>query len=277
MLDENLREARAKLKVYRDKRVKPALDDKILSMSNGFAIHGLCQVYKYVGNEEALNRSVQAYKYIKKYMMKDSNVLLSSVRNEVGNIEGMIDDYASVIRGALALFEVTQEEDYLKDALALIRKTLDLFYDEEHGGFFVGSKDNKALIYNPKEIYDGATPSGNSLMAMNLLQAYLLTEELEYKELLDVMIESFSYDLNNYKQHASYLMRVVKLLATGTKELKVYLPNKDHKKEALAWMMQRKGYTVSKLLVDPSMCLEGQVTLYSCENNTCNKPEILDL
>lgn len=272
MLDKDLIESRAKLKVYRDKRIKPALDDKILSMSNGFVIHGLCEVYKYMASEEALEYAMDAYGYVKKYMINDSYMLLASVRNEVGNVEGMIDDYSAIIRSALALYEVTQEEMYLKDALALMSKTIELFYDNEHGGFFVGSKENKALIYNPKEIYDGATPSGNSLMAMNLLQCYLLTEDPEYKEFLDIMIDSVSYDLNNYKQHASYFMRVVKLLSKGTKELKVYIPNNDKRDVIIKWMVNQKGYNVSKLIVDESMCLEGKPTVYSCENNSCKQP-----
>ena len=276
MLNAELKEARLRLKSYRDLRIKPALDDKVLSMSNGFVIHGLCEVYKYLGDDEALNRAADVYKYIKKYMINDSNVLLSSVRNNAGDIEGMIDDYASVIRSALALYEVSQEEFYLEDALALTRKSIELFYDEEHGGFFVGSKVNKSLIYNPKEIYDGATPSGNSLMAMNLLKCYLLTEEEQYKGFLDIMIESFSHHLNSYKQHASYLMRVVKLLANGTKELKVYIPDNENRSEVVKWMVTNKGYSVSKLIVDETMCLEGKPTIYSCENHSCKKPEILD-
>lgn len=277
MLNAELKEARNQLKAYRDKRVKPALDDKILSMSNGFMIHGLCEMYKYLGNEEALNRAVDVYKYIKKYMINDTYTLLSSVREQVGNIEGMIDDYASVIRATLALFDVTQEEAYLDDSLALMRKAIELFYDEEHGGFFVGSKENKGLIYNPKEIYDGATPSGNSLMAMNLLKCFLITEDVQYKGFLDIMIESFSHHLNNYKQHTSYLMRVVKLLSEGTKELKVYTPDNNKRKQVVNWMVSQKGYTVSKLIVDESMCIEGEATVYSCENNTCQQPEKIEL
>lgn len=277
MLDQELIDIRRELKTYRDQRVKPALDDKILSMSNGFAIHGLCEVYRYLNNEEALNLAIDAYYYVNKYMIKE-DVLLASIRNDKGNVEGMIDDYASFIRSALSLYDVTQEEKYLTDALKLMKKTIELFYDEEHGGFFVGSKENKALIYNPKEIYDGATPSGNSVMAMNLLKCYLITEEPMYKEFLDIMVDSFSHHLNNYKQHASYLMSVVKILAQGSKELKVYLPDKTNRKAVLKWMLKEgKSYTITKLVIDESMCLDGQVTVYKCENNSCKQPVVLDL
>jgi len=279
MLDPQNVTLRSMLFDYREKRIKPALDDKILSMSNGFMIHGLVEVYKKVSKEKhILELAINAYQYIKTYMLNDDYILLASVRNNQGTTEGMIDDYSAVIRGVLSLYEVTQKPEYLEDALHLMGKTIELFYDEEHGGFFVGSKENTGLIYNPKEIYDGATPSGNSLMAMNLLKCYLLTEDISYKSFLDSILDSFSYHLNRYKQFAAYFMRVVVGLTKGTKELKLYLPDQSYMDEAVLWLNnQGNDYLVKKVMVNPELCLEDKPTKYHCANMTCLQPEIVDL
>jgi uncharacterized protein YyaL (SSP411 family) len=268
---------KAILKEYRSKRVKPALDDKILSMSNGFAIHGLCQVYRYTGDQHALELAIRSYDYIHQYMFTQEGLLLASVRDDRGDVEGMIDDYAAIIRGLFNLYDVTFEDRYLEDAVRLIDKTVELFYDEEHGGFFVGSQYNKALIFNPKEIYDGATPSGNSLMAFNLLKCYLLTENDDVKILLDRMIENYSYQLNEYKHYAAYFVNLISYLEKGTKEAKIYMMHADQKESIIQWLRKSdKAYFVTRLFIDPSMCLEEKPTLYECENMLCHAPRIIE-
>ena len=277
--DKKIKAMRVKLAAYRGKRVKPSLDDKILSMCNAFAIHGLACMKEVFEDEEALSLAVKAEKYLDTFMLK-GNCLLASVRNETGNTQGTVDDYGAYVRALFKLFAVTQEESYLKKGLKLLNQALSKFWDPKDGGFFIGELNNPELIYNPKELYDGAIPSGNSLMAGNLLEAFLLTEDLHYKRTLDQLIACFSKDLNQYKIHSAYFMRVIRLLQSGTKELKIYVADENARQQVLQTYKAarlQKMYPHHVLLVktDPAMCIDGLPTVHYCENGACGLPELL--
>jgi uncharacterized protein YyaL (SSP411 family) len=248
-------------------------------MCNGFAIFGLASMYEIFEDNEALQMAIRTENYMdEKMLQKDS--LLVSVRNNTGNIKGTLDDYSAYIRGLLKLFSVTQEDDYLEKGLTLIDLTIKKFWDNENCGFFVGEQSVNDLILNPKDLYDGAIPSGNSMMANNFLLAYLLTEDMIYKKYLYEMITVFSNDLNRYKIHASYFMGVIRRLQSGTKELKIYV--KDFKtKEKIA-----KEYTAKRLnslqkndihriIIDKEKCIDQLPTVYFCENGACSLPKLL--
>lgn len=277
--DLRIKTQRDKLKNYREKRIKPALDDKILAMSNGFAIHGLMTMYEVFEDEEALEMAVRAEAYIHKYMIRNGELLVS-LRHNVGAIGGTLDDYGAYIRGLLKLFAVTQEDIYLKRGLLMMEVVLSTFWDQEQGGFFAGKTSNRELIYNPKELYDGATPSGNSLMAFNLLFALIITEDVRYKRYLDDMVASLSADLNRYRIHASYFMSVIRKLQLGTKEVRIYVKDAEAKERIVksnSYLMLQGRYIhdMKLVLINPEKCIDQLPTLYFCNNGACQMPELL--
>jgi hypothetical protein len=277
--DLRIKTLRDKLKNNREKRIKPALDDKILAMSNGFAIHGLITMYEVFEDEEALEMAVRAEAYIHKYMIRNGELLVS-LRHDVGAIGGTLDDYGAYIRGLFKLFAVTQEDIYLKRGLLMMEVVRSTFWDQEQGGFFAGKTSNKELIYNPKELYDGATPSGNSLMALNLLFAFIITEDVRYKRYLDDMVASFSADLNRYSIHASYFMSVIRKLKLGTKEVRIYVKDAEAKERIVksnSYLMLQSRYThdIKLVFIDPEKCIDQLPTLYFCNNGACQMPELL--
>lgn len=270
---------RNKLLEYRNQRIKPALDDKILSMCNGFAIFGLATMYEIFEDSEALQMAIKTEKYIDEMMIKNGSLLVS-VRNDTGNINGTIDDYSAYIRGLLKLFIITQESHYLEKILSLIDLTIKKFWDNENGGFFVGEQNTNDLIFNPKDLYDGAIPSGNSMMANNFLLAFLLTEDVIYKKYLDEMIGFFSNDLNHYKIHASFFMDVIRTLQTGTKELKIYVKDFETKEMVVKEYSYKKLNFLHKnnihmIIIDKDKCIENLPTVYFCENGACKLPKLL--
>jgi len=270
---------RNKLLQYRNQRIKPALDDKILSMSNGFAIFGLASMYEVFEDKEALQMAVGAENYVEEKMMKNDSLLVS-VRNNAGNINGTIDDYSACIRGLLKLHTVTQNDYYLEKGLNLIDLAIKKFWDNENGGFFVGEQNANDLILNPKDLYDGAIPSGNSLMASNFLQAFRLTEDTIYKKYLDEMITFFSSDLNRYKIHASFFMGVIRSLQTGVKELKIYVKDFETKKKIVKEYSAKRLNSLHKndihmIIIDKDKCIDQLPTVHFCENGTCRLPSLL--
>jgi len=107
-------------------------------------------------------------------------------------IKGNLDDYAFMIYGLLELFEASFNVDYLKSALSLNKTLLNHFWDFETGGFYFTPDDGEELLIRKKEIYDGAIPSGNSIMMLNLLKLAQLTENEEFKKRGDELERAFS-------------------------------------------------------------------------------------
>lgn len=274
--DESIKYLRNKLLAYRSQRIKPALDDKILSMSNGYVIHGLLSVYETFGWEKALNLAIEAQSYIHEYMVHDET-LYASARDDQKGAKGTIEDYAAMIRCNIKLYLLTQNTSYLEQCIQLEAWTERLFWDDDDHGYFVGEKGSSELIFNPKELYDGATPSGNSLMVNNLLLLFLLTNDIHYKQRVDELMHFFGGQLNTYKIYASYFINAIRLLNIGTKEVRIVVPN-DKSKELFLEMYsykklkQKYGFDVYHIQIGPEQCLDQHTTVYLCKNGVCDLP-----
>jgi len=161
---------------YRQKRTSLHKDDKILTAWNGLMIAALADASVAFGNEACLDTAKRAAEFIQSNLCRDEQVF-TSFRDGERSGHGFLDDYACYIYALLRLYSATPEACYLDLAKRLAGKTLSNFFDEEHGGFYLTGNDGEVLFVRPKESYDGAVPSGNSVMAMNLVLLNLLTGE----------------------------------------------------------------------------------------------------
>jgi hypothetical protein len=148
---------------------------------NGMAVWALAGLSQQLGDKQYLNMAKDCMTFLlNKAESMDagqkgkpaglSENLFVSYRRGAYKGVGLLDDYAWIICGLLALYEATSKEEYLKKAVKYGKTALKRFFDEEKGGFFQWGKENETLILNQKEIYDGAMPSGNSVMAWNLVR-----------------------------------------------------------------------------------------------------------
>ncbi len=166
-------------KVYkaREKRVHPYKDDKILTAWNGLMIAALAVGARVLDNKEYAEAAEKAVAFIKSKLVREDGRLLARYREGDAAYSGYLDDYAFLIWGLIELYEATFKAEYLKFALALNKDMLKYFYDEDNGGLFLYGSDSEKLIVRPKDVYDGATPSGNSVAAVNFLRLGRLTGE----------------------------------------------------------------------------------------------------
>ena len=183
-----------KLREYRKVRNVLHLDDKVLASWNGLMIAAMSMLYKVSGKEMYLEAAKCADEFVRKNMStsiveKDTDgtehgkyTLFVSYRDGKQGAEGFLDDYAAVIFAQLMLYSATLDEQYLKRAKFLCSKVISEFEDKESGGFYLYSEESETLILRPKETYDGAMPSGNSLMLWNLVKLWHITSEEEYEE-----------------------------------------------------------------------------------------------
>ena len=167
-IEKLLATARSALLAYRNKRPRPATDDKILTSWNGLMISAFSQAYKILGDEEYLRAARRAADFILSNMMigdPKNPKLLRRYREGQGKGNGFLEDYSFFINGLLDLYEASFDPKYLVEAMTLCESMLALFWDQKNGGFFQ-SEVSPDLIARPKESYDGATPSGNSMAAL---------------------------------------------------------------------------------------------------------------
>lgn len=194
---------------YRKKRHFLHLDDKILTAWNGLMIAAMCQLYRISGSQQYLDAAKKADSFLQANLC-DGNTLFVSFRAGKRGQKGFLDDYAGYLFAQLALYGATLEEEYLDRAERLCGKILADFQDTNAGGFYLYGAESEQLILRPKETYDGAIPSGNSLMAWNLVRLYHLTSKEKYEQEAARQLDFMAADATHYP--AGYAMFLSALL-----------------------------------------------------------------
>jgi uncharacterized protein YyaL (SSP411 family) len=167
--------AKAKLLAHREQRVHPFKDEKILTDWNGLLLAALATGGRVLQAEEWVQTAEETARFLLTVMRApDGGLWHRYYRGEAG-IHGFLEDYAFLILGLLELYEATFEARYLKEALALNTYLQRNFLDSAHGGYFQTAVNAAQVPVRQKELYDGAVPSGNSVMLLNLLKLARIT------------------------------------------------------------------------------------------------------
>ncbi len=177
-LEQELASSRARLLAARSARVAPGLDDKVLVAWNGLMIHALCVASGALDEPRYLKAAARAADFILKQMRRADGRLLHSWRRGVARLDAYLDDYACLVNALVSLYEADFKERWIDEAVSLADLMLRGFADRD-GGFFFTAADHETLITRPKDLFDNATPSGNSMAAMALLRLGKLTGSAE--------------------------------------------------------------------------------------------------
>jgi uncharacterized protein YyaL (SSP411 family) len=172
--DPSMDELLPKVYEYRKSRTSLRTDHKILTSWNALALAAYAGAYRILGKKEYLTIALHTADFIERELT-DGDTVFSGVTSGVRGTPGLLDDYAFYIYALICLHQATQNKQFLSRAQVLLSKTISEFFDAGSGGFFFSGKKNEKLIFNPKETYDGAIPSGNSVMAYNLTRLAVLT------------------------------------------------------------------------------------------------------
>jgi len=180
-LRSTLEHARTRLLNHRTERPRPGLDDKVLTDWNGLLIAALATAARAFDDGDYEAAAVEAADFLLDTMRADGQ-LLHRYREGDAAVTAHLDDYAFLTWGLIELYETTLNPRWLDAALDLTDEALDRFWDEEDGGFFLTAEDGEELIVRPKEVSDGAMPSGNSVQLSNLLRLARMTGRTELAE-----------------------------------------------------------------------------------------------
>jgi len=165
----------------REKRARPFKDTKVLADWNGLAIGALARASRITDDPRFLGAAEKAARFILEKMRDPEGRLFHSFMEGEARIPAFLDDYAFLIRGLIELYQAGFRTLYLEAALELTEKVMADFLDEKEGGFYTVSSDTE-LPVRPKEIHDGAVPSGNSVMLRNLVWLAGITGRRDLEE-----------------------------------------------------------------------------------------------
>jgi hypothetical protein len=190
--EADLAASRAKLFALREARPKPGRDDKVLADWNGLTIAALARASAVFGEPAWLATGRAAFDFIMAKLRGPDGRLLHAWREGHPGARALLDDYASMARAALALFEASGEPSDLDAARRLASEAIDLFGDGV-GGFYLTAKDAADVPgARPRQAHDGATPSGVGLLAETFVSLWHLTDEARWGEAAEGLIRSVS-------------------------------------------------------------------------------------
>lgn len=284
-----LNSCRQKLFEHREKRVPPHKDDKILTSWNGLMIAALSFGSRALGIKEYAVAAEKAISFIFNNLRDSSGRLLARYRDGESAYPAYVDDYSFLIWGLIELYEATHKPIYLKYAIELNEILIENFWDREQGGLFLYAHDSEELIFRPKEIYDGATPSGNSVSTLNFLRLARLTGKYELEELAQQQFKYFGGTVKNYPTGYSFFLSALLFSISKTKEIVIagdlnqvdtrtmlQIINDTFLPHAVFHVNPQDNVEQELIKLVPALgdykSLNSFATAYICENFSCQAP-----
>ena len=237
-------------------------------------IAALCGLFQASGEQKYLDAARRADHFLRadQFLWKhlwDGKTLHVSFRAGRRGAKGFLDDYAAYIFAQLALYGATLEQAYLSRAERLCRDTFSKFHDKESGGFYLYGEENEDLILRPKETYDGAIPSGNSLMAWNLVRLSQLASTEDHDREAQRQLNFLAAEAEEYPPgYAMFLLALLDHIDPPPKVTVVLAEQSDA--EGL-----RLPAEAAVILREPGAeypLKNGRTTFYVCQGHNCLPP-----
>ena len=283
---------REKLFSERSKRIRPLLDDKILTDWNALVIAALAKAGAAFGEKKFILKAEQAFKFIDQKLTKDGE-LLHRYKDEEAVISAFADDYAFMVWAGIELYEATFDSTFLQHAIELNQTMISEFWDSENGAFFFTAHTEEQPLGRQKQLFDGAVPSANSVAMLNLIRLSRFTGDTSLEEKADEMGKFFSTDLIRLGSSITMSMMGLQFLNHDPLEITIAEGENDTS-EMLSEL--RQAFIPTKILLlrpknseDPifnlspflktQVPLENQSSVYICRNYACEEPitELEDL
>ncbi len=276
-LENILDKARDKLLNHRNNRIKPQLDTKILLSWNALMTIACCKIYGALGDAHYRDIAIQTIDFIWSHLQKDGKFNHSFCDGEAKH-PAFLDDYAYLIQALIHLQEITSDTIYLKRAKTLTEFVIEHFSEAETGFFFFTHANQQDVILRKKEVYDGATPSGNAMMALNLYYLAIVFDEMSWRNRSLQMVQSLQKVIVRYPtsfgvwatlmQSFCYGIPEIALLGENFKKgqldfLRIFIPLKIFQSATLSDnyfpLLAGKPYTIESYF-------------YLCKQYTCQNP-----
>lgn len=277
--EKRLASIRQKLFDLRARRVRPHLDDKILTSWNGLLLGALARASIILDHGEALAAARKNFDFVRSKLWDASTgTLYHRWRDGERDSAQLLSAYAFYLNGCIDLYEATLDPPVLEFAIALSEGMIAKFFDAKNGGFFT-STGTKDLLFRAKDDYDGAEPSGNSVAILALLRLGKITDDEKYSEKAEASLNAFHNRLTEMP-HAVPLM--TKAAAFATREpFRTVIAGTPAESRALLRAAHRV-YQPHRVILGTAGPVEpfardlkmrdGKPTAYVCTGKACQPP-----
>ncbi len=269
--------AKSKVLGARSKRIKPRLDNKILTAWNALMVKGYSDAYRAFGMKEHKDVALQNAHFLLKNMLLPDFEIMRTSNGAQSSIQGFLDDYAFTISMCISIYQITFDESWLQQAKQITDYTLKYFFDPESGMFFYANSQYADLIARKMEVADNVIPSSNSEMAKNLLVLGLYFDDKAYLQKAKQMIINVQDDIHQniryYSNWGGVELQFIKpptevaILGQNFEQLRMkmdkhYLPNS----------IFMGGDQEGALPLLENKLVPDRTTIYVCQNKVCKLP-----
>jgi len=263
----------------REKRIRPGLDDKILTSWNALMLKAYVDAYRVFDDEKYLEAAIKNADFINLKIKSADGSLFRNYKNGKASINAFLDDYAFTIESFILLYQATFNEKWLFEALELVQYSIAHFYNKTSGMFYYTSNLDPALIARKMEISDNVIPASNSSMAKNLFVLGKYFSNDEYIRMSKKMLKMVG---QNTVKNGAYFANWNILMAWFINDpFEVAIVGKDYEakrkefdKHYLPNVFLSGGVKEGNLPLLENKLVKGQTTIYVCKNKTCKLPLI---
>jgi uncharacterized protein YyaL (SSP411 family) len=286
-MERRIAEISARLFAFRERRVKPARDEKILAAWNGLMIGAMAEGALALGDPRLLEAARRGADFVMTRMW-DGHALKRSYKDGTARFNAYLEDYACMAGALLDLYEASLDPRYIAQARLLADVVLERFLDRTNGGFFFTAEDHERLITRPKPVFDGSTPSGNSAAVMALLRLHTYTGEERYLREAERAIKLFAALIMRQPMGFVHLLEAVDFYHRGVREI-VLVGDPDsaefkewRERTGLLYIANRAFFAVDPEAPEPQFVpepargkaqIDGRLTAYVCQDFTCSAPQ----
>jgi uncharacterized protein YyaL (SSP411 family) len=271
----------------RNQRVRPAIDDKIITGLNGLMISAFAAGYQVLHDKRFLEAATSAARFIFDNLLTEAQ-LFRRYRDGEAAIPANLQDYAFFIAALLDLYEASFNPQWIKKAIQLNEAMIEMFRDKADGGFYFNASGETELIVSIKEAYDGPTPSGNSIAAQNLLRLAAITGNEDLTTYAEKIFLAFGEQLElNPLAHTQMLCGVdfylssplqIVIVSQSGKDAEAFLTEiNSHFMPNRILIVIESDVAADELsdiipLIKNRVAIQGNPTVYICENFACKTP-----
>lgn len=281
-----LADGRGKLYELREKRIHPFKDDKILTAWNALMVVALAKAARVLRRSDYARAAARALDFIRSRLTRSDGRLLARFRDGAAEYPAYLDDHAFLLWALLEMYETTFDPAYIAWGREIAATTLRLFEDTAAGGFFFTGTDSEELITRPKEIYDGALPSGNSVAAYALLRCARTLQDEGLAAVAEQTLRAFAGEAARYPRAYTFYLMALEYYLEAPRQVVIAGSRKDAQPMIdvvatafvpttnLLFSESDNAAAVAKILphIADYRPVAGEAAAYVCEEMTCKPP-----
>jgi uncharacterized protein YyaL (SSP411 family) len=278
-LKKIIEKGKSQLLDKRNSRVRPLLDDKIILGWNALMNTALSKAFAATGHQAFRQLAIDNMQFLlSRFAAKDSNEFYHTWKNDTAKYPAFVDDYALLIQALIHLQEITADKNWLIKAKSILEYVIAYFGEKGSPFFFYTNAKQQDVIIRKKELYDGALPSGNSVMAYNLFHLSVLFDKKEWKERSLNMLSSLGNAITRHPTSFGIWACLLQEVIYGTSEIAIVGKSTGNlQTELLRQYIPHRVILISDdsdqafpLLNDKPA--SDPPSIYLCRNYTCQYP-----